>query len=74
MNNEPELPGLLLSCREHAIAFCGRCARRYGSRDLFIERVETEYRFRCPTCGSDLTDAIVDHVWSCRAFSGRKAS
>jgi hypothetical protein len=62
--NPEERAILYLYCRDHAVAECVACARRFRPIELSATATDAHPR-RCPSCGEDLIGNIRRHLYDC---------
>jgi hypothetical protein len=56
---------ILVYCRDHQVADCGRCTRRFHLREVASVDSFGVRSHRCPRCHSDLTDSLRAHLYGC---------
>ena len=60
---------LVIYCRDHQVAECVRCTRRFHLRE--VASLDLGVRsYKCPWCHTDLTDSIRAHLYGCTMLPG----
>ena len=57
---------LFRACWNHAVATCAHCGRSFQWSELAADLVSGRSNL-CPSCSTDLTDSIREHLVSCAA-------
>jgi hypothetical protein len=56
---------VFIHCRDHDVAECIRCARRFHLQEVASLDSFGVRRYGCPRCHTDLTDSIRAHLYGC---------
>jgi hypothetical protein len=56
---------LFIYCRDHDVADCVRCARRFHLREVASLDSLGIHAYECPWCNTDLTDSMRAHLDAC---------
>jgi hypothetical protein len=56
---------LLVYCRDHQVAECVRCTRRFQLREVASLNSFGVRTYECRWCNADLTDSIRAHLYGC---------
>jgi len=60
---------LVIYCRDHQVAECVGCTRRFHLRE--VASLDLGVRsYKCPWCHTDLTDSIRKHLYGCAMLPG----